>query len=117
MIFEDDNSMRAKNIQDECKKMMNFHAFFTTKDGKKFDGIIEGIESDCVIVLVGEDVMEEDYNKQENMQRQYGNPGRYRRFRRRPIPFRNIGGVGLIPYPYFVPPYPYPPYPLPPYIY
>lgn len=28
MIFEDDNSMRAKNIQDECKKMMYYHTFF-----------------------------------------------------------------------------------------
>lgn len=117
MLFEDGINRNDQNIQDECKKMMYYHAIFTTKDGEKFDGIIEGIEGDCVIVLVGEDVMEEDYKKQTSMQRQYGNPGRYRRFNRRPIPFGGIGGVGLIPYPYFVPPYPYPAYPLPPYIY
>lgn len=107
MNFEENNSRKIQDLYDECERLTSYHVVFTTKDGSKFDGIIEKVEPDCVIVLIGEDVMDEE-NKSNN--RQYYNPRRGRRFRRRPFPYNNLGGIGILPYPYYVPPYPYYPF-------
>ena len=44
------------NIADECKRLMNFHVMLFLKDGIRFDGIIQDINEEGVLVLVGEDV-------------------------------------------------------------
>lgn len=44
------------NIADECKRLMNFHVILLLKDGIRFDGIIQDINDEGVLVLVVEDV-------------------------------------------------------------
>lgn len=44
------------NIADECKRLMNFHVMLFLKDGIKLDGIIQDMNDEGVLVLVGEDV-------------------------------------------------------------
>ena len=104
------NNRNMQNMYDECKKLMNYHTIFTMKDGTKFDGIIESVDEDRVIILVGEDVMDQECQNQYNKQRQYGSPRRYRRFRRRAFPLGALIGLSLLAYPYYAPPYPYYPY-------
>ncbi|WP_296648304.1 hypothetical protein, partial [Romboutsia sp. 13368] len=101
------NNRNMQNIHDECKRLMNYHTVFTMKDGTTFDGIIESVEQDRVIILVGEDVMDQEGENQYNQQRQYGSPRRYRRFRRRAFPLATLIALSLLPYPYYAPPYPY----------
>lgn len=111
----------VKEMHDECEKLMNYHASFMTKYGSKFDGIVESVGPDYVVILVAEDIVDqgdEDVsqgNKKNryngyNMQRQYVNPRRYRRFRRRPFPYNTLAGVAVLPYPYYAPPYPFYPF-------
>jgi hypothetical protein len=108
MSLERNNKNRnVQNLHDECKKLMSYHAIFTMKDGSVFDGIIESVDPDRVIVLVGEDVMEQEFENQYDQQRQYGRPRRFRRFRRRYFPFASLIALSLLPYPYYAAPYPY----------
>lgn len=44
------------NIADECKRLRSFHVILLLKDGIKLDGIIQDINEEGVLVLVGEDV-------------------------------------------------------------
>ena len=104
------NNRNMQNMYDECKRLMNYHTIFTMKDGTTFDGIIESVEQDRVIILVGEDVIDQKCENQYNQQRQYGPPRRYRRFRRRAFPLGALIGLSLLAYPYYAPPYPYYPY-------
>jgi hypothetical protein len=103
-------------LHDQCEKNMFYHIVLTMKDGSVIDGIIEQVEPDRIIVLVGEDVMEQEGNNEANQQRQiagYGRPRRrrrrrrFRRFRRRGIPFAGLAAIRLLRYPYFAPPYSY----------
>ncbi|WP_419726999.1 hypothetical protein [Terrisporobacter petrolearius] len=111
MYSEKNNKNRSvQNMHDECKRLMNYHTIFTMKDGNVFDGIIEGVEGDQVIVLVGEDVMENDVENQCGNKRQFGPPIKFRRFRRRFFPLATLAALSLLPYPYYAPPYPYYPY-------
>ncbi|RDY22386.1 hypothetical protein CHF27_013775 [Romboutsia maritimum] len=96
-----------QNLYDECKRLKSYHTIFTMKDGSVFDGIIESVDQDCVIVLVGEDVMDEEFENQYNQQRQYGRPRRFRRFRRRSFPLATLIALSLLQYPYYAPPYSY----------
>lgn len=114
MEFERDNSYRdLQELHDKCSKCMMYHVKLTLTDGSTFDGIIENVDQDRIIVLVGEDVMDQGNQNQPNMQRQYyhynyGYPGmRYRRFRRQAYPLATLAALSLLPYPNFVPPYPY----------
>lgn len=111
----------VQGMHDECEKLINYHALFMTKYGSKFDGIVESVRPDYVVILVAEDIVDqgdEDIsqgNKKNrdngyNMQRQYVNPRRYRRFRRRPFQYNTLAGVAVLPYPYYAPPYPYYPF-------
>jgi hypothetical protein len=81
-------------------------------DGSVVDGIIEDVDNDSIVVLVGEDVMEQDDNEPNNQQRDfYRRPRRrYRRFRRRRFPLGNLAALSLLAYPFYAPPYPYYPY-------
>lgn len=108
MAIERNNNQR--NIQvlhDECERLLNYHVIFTMKDGNVFDGIIETVEPDRVIVLVGEDIIEQDGKNLFAQQRQpFGRPRRFRRFRRRAFPLGALLALSLLQYPY----YPYYPY-------
>ena len=99
------------SIKEECKTYLTYHAVLIMNDGSTCDGIIEGVDDDDIIVLVGEDVVIDDG---DNMSRQqpmgYKGPNRYRRFRRRPFPINAIAALALLRYPFIVPPYPYYPY-------
>lgn len=44
------------NIADECKRLMNFHVMLFLKYGIELYGIIQDINDEGVLVLVGEDV-------------------------------------------------------------
>lgn len=114
MDFEKDDYYRdLKGLYDECKRCMYYHANLTMTDGSTFDGIIENVDPDRIIVLIGEDVMESEAEKKEEGQRQYytyGRPRRrYRRFRRQAFPLATLAALSLLPYP-ILPPYPYPIY-------
>jgi len=95
--------MNVKNMHDECKRLMNYHIIFTMDDGCVFDGIIESVEPDRVIVLVAEDVMDQGHENQNNQHRQFGRPRRFRRFIRRPIPLAALIALSLLQYPYYYP--------------
>ena len=43
------------NIADECKRLRSFHVILLLKDGIRFDGIIQDMNDEGVLVLVGED--------------------------------------------------------------
>lgn len=118
MDFENEDYLRdAKGMYDECKRCMYYHAVLKMTDGSEVDGIIENVDPDRIIVLVGEDVMgPEGENMPEGQgQRQYqyhnyGRPRRrYRRFRRQAFPLATLAALSLLPYP-ILPPYPYPYY-------
>jgi len=112
MDLERDDSFRdIRNLHDECKRCMFYHTTLTMTDGSTFDGIIENVDPDRIIVLVGEDVMEAENENKANGQRQYNNYGRprrrFRRFRRQAFPLASLAALSLLPYPYIAPPYPY----------
>ena len=110
-LERDDCFRELRNLHDECKRCMYYHTTMTMTDGSTMDGIIENVEPDRIIVLVGEDVMESENENQANGQRQYNNYGRprrrFRRFRRQAFPLASLAALSLLPYPYFAPPYPY----------
>jgi hypothetical protein len=107
-----------QNLHDKCRKCLFYHTKLTMKDGSTFDGIIENVEPDRIIVLVGKDMIDRgDGNKKCNQQRQYDYnryPMRYRYFNRQAFPLASVAALSLLPYPYIAPPYPYynPYYPL-----
>lgn len=89
------------NLHDNCIRLMSYHVIFTMRDGSIFDGIIEDVDRDNVIALVGEDMVEKEG---ESNNRQIG-PRRFRRYRRRVIPFSRLLGLSLLAYPYIFPPF------------
>lgn len=93
------NNRNDSNIQDKCRQLMNYHVVFTLRDGSMLDGIIEGVDDDNVTMLVGEDMVEGEGN-----QRQFG-PRRFRRYRRRRVPFSRLVGLSLLAYPFIFPPF------------
>lgn len=101
----------SNHMHEVCKRCMSFHAIITMVDGSTCDGIIEDVDKDCVIVLVGEDVMDDAWENQMDQQRQpfgHGRPRRrFRRFRRRSFPLNTLAALALLRYPYIAPPYPY----------
>src|SRR5471030_61052 len=105
-----------QNVHDECKRCLYYHTTLTMTDGSIIDGIIENVDADRIIVLVGEDVMEQENENQSDQQRQYHAYGRrprrrFRRFRRQAFPLGTLAALSLLPYPYIdQPPYPYYPY-------
>lgn len=114
MEFEREDSYRdLQNLHDKCRKCMYYHVNLTMTDGSAIDGIIENVDQDRIIMLVGEDVMEQENEDEDNMQRQYSSYGhprrrrRFRRFRRKAYPLATLAALSLLPYPYIAPPYPY----------
>jgi hypothetical protein len=118
MSLEREETYRdLQDLHDKCRQCMYYHINMTMTDGSTLDGIIETVDPDRIIVLVGEDVMEQENQEQQSeQQRQYYGYGhrprrRYRRFRRQAFPLASLAALSLLPYPYYVqPPYPYYPY-------
>jgi small nuclear ribonucleoprotein (snRNP)-like protein len=98
-------------LHDKCKRLISFHVIITLSDGSTLDGIIEDVDRERIIILVGEDVMESDNENEPEQQRQFPGGGRhrrrFRRFRRRGFPLGNLAAVALLGYPYFIPPFPF----------
>lgn len=106
-LNRDDYSKDLQDLYDQCKKSLNYHVVLIMTDGRRFDGILESVDEDRVVVLVGEDVVDESEEDNSAQYRQRRRPRRYRRFRRGVFPFSTLVGISLLPYPYIAPPYPY----------
>ncbi|WP_052330461.1 hypothetical protein [Virgibacillus sp. MSP4-1] len=110
-------SFQPDHMKNQCQTYMNYHVIVQLNDGSQFDGIIDDIDAENVVILVAEDIDADITNRQFGYDYDdnygfggyggYGRPRRrsYRRFRRQRFPFRFIGR--LFPYPYF---YPFSPY-------
>jgi hypothetical protein len=116
-LEREDNYRDLQSLHEKCRRCMYYHTTLTMTDGSTFDGIIENVDPDRIIVLIGEDVMERENENQSDQQRQYSNyhynspRRRYRRFRRQAFPLATLAALSLLPYPYIIqPPYPYYPY-------
>lgn len=100
-----DNLNSLQDLFDECKNLMDFHIVLIMKDGTSIDGIIEKVDSNGIIMLVGEDVVDQDDDQdQYSDQRQFKRPRgmrRHRRFRRRGVPFNVVRGVFPLIYPFY----------------
>lgn len=112
-----DSYRDLQDVHDKCRRCMYYHVNLTMKDGSTLDGIIENVDPDRIIILVGEDIMDSGDDEKFGNQRQYYNHGygygprrRYRRFRRQAFPLASLAALSLLPYPYIAPPYPYYPY-------
>ena len=94
-----DSSNSTQNLKSKCKKYLYYNVTLIMSDGSIFDGMIENIDQDRIVMLVGEDVIDLDDDDESNYDenRQHGNVGfhrrprrRFRRFRRRFFPFANV---------------------------
>ena len=100
------NMQNPQNLQEECRKYASYHVILKMLDGSTVDGIIESVDNDRIIILVGEDVMEQENANQGENQRQpfgYGPRRRFRRFRRRGFPVNTLAALTLLQYPYAYP--------------
>lgn len=101
------------DIKTLCQRYMNYHVIAQTKDGQRFEGIIDGMDDTGVTMLVPEDVDDEGRENDNSSRQPYGRR-RFRRFHRRHFPFYQFLFPFFTPYPYYSP---YPPYPYYPYGY
>jgi small nuclear ribonucleoprotein (snRNP)-like protein len=120
-FYQDQSSYQPEQIKNLCEKYMNYHVIVQLSDGSQFDGIIDGMDEESVIMLVPEEIDGGQTNRQYGFDYdddngydydEYGRPRRrrFRRFRRRRFPFPFLRR--LFRYPYYYPIYPqYPPYP------
>lgn len=86
------------NIADECKRLMNFHVILLLKDGIRFDGIIQDMNDEGVLVLVGEDVFKNPSQNTPNRQNYM-----YRRYKPRFFSFAALAATYIMPYSYYTP--------------
>ncbi len=107
----------SKQWQHKCNRLLYYHVVLTLKDGSTVDGIIGRVDDEQVIVLVGEDVMEDESRfggALGGRPRPGGGGGRFRRFGPRRFPLGSIAALSLLSYPFYSQPYPYYyPYPYP----
>lgn len=106
-LERNDYDTDMKSLFDRCKKYQYYHCIITLKDGSELDGIIEDADMDGVNVLIGEDVMEREFDEERQY---YGDTRprrrrRFRRFRRRRFPFATLAALSLLRYPYYNPYY------------
>lgn len=116
MNYDRGENVSLQNLFDECKSLINFHIIVVMKDGSSVDGILENVDANGIVMLVGEDVIDVDgmpmmpmrdgqgqFDMSDSLrQGPRGMRGR-RRFRRRGFPFGNVRGVFpfFFPYPFF----------------
>jgi hypothetical protein len=77
---------------------------------KYIDGIIGDVKEDRITMLVGEDVIDQENQMNQDYRSPYGfryPARRYRVYRPRIYPLANLAALSLLPYPYVAPPYPY----------
>lgn len=86
------------NIADECKRLRSFHVMLFLKDRIKLDGIIQDINEEGVLVLVGEDVFKNPSQNTPNRQNYM-----YRRYKPRFFPFAALATTYIMPYSYYTP--------------
>lgn len=86
------------NIADECKRLRSFHVILLLKDGIRFDGIIQDMNDEGVLVLVGEDVFKNPSQNTPNRQNYM-----YRRYKPRFFPFAALATTYIMPYSYYTP--------------
>ena len=86
------------NIADECKRLRSFHVILLIKDGIKLDGIIQDINEEGVLVLVGEDVFKNPSQNTPNRQNYM-----YRRYKPRFFQFAALATTYIMPYSYYTP--------------
>lgn len=86
------------NIADECKRLRSFHVILLLKDGIKLDGIIQDMNDEGVLVLVGEDVFKNPSQNTPNRQNYM-----YRRYKPRFFPFAALATTYIMPYSYYTP--------------
>ena len=86
------------NIADECKRLRSFHVILLLKDGIRFDGVIQDINDEGVLVLVGEDVFKNPSQNTPNRQNYM-----YRRYKPRFFPFAALATTYIMPYSYYTP--------------
>ena len=84
------------NIADECKRLRSFHVILLLKDGIRFDGIIQDMNDEGVLVLVGEDVFKNPSQNTPNRQNYM-----YRRYKPRFFPFAALATTYIMPYSYY----------------
>ena len=89
-LEENSYQQDSKQWQDKCNRLLYYHVVLTLKDGNTVDGIIGRVDDDQVIVLVGENVIEDESR--------FGRPlggggGRFRRFGPRGFPFASIAAA------------------------
>ncbi|QGH35024.1 hypothetical protein GI584_13670 [Gracilibacillus salitolerans] len=83
-----DYNHQQKQMHEMCKNYHLYFMQFQTTEGETFEGIIEDMDDDGVIILIPFGDME----RGDEAERQYGYgygyfPRRFRRFRRRRLPF------------------------------
>ena len=115
MKFERENHFNDIGIlYDKCKRFLYYHVIITLKDGSTFDGIIKNVEANHITVLIGKDIINTEYKKISDQQRQYDEDNhriqRYRRFEPKDISLNDLTGLYLLPYPYLTSQYPYYPF-------
>ena len=93
------NSQNLKNLKDECEKLLFYQVILTMTDGNTLDEIIEKIDGDQIVVLVGEDIIDQSETTDT---RQFVE----RRFNCRVFPLVGLAVLALVTYPYYRP-YPY----------
>ena len=86
------------NIADECKRLRSFHVILLLKDGIRFDGIIQDMNDEGVLVLVVEDVFKNPSQNTPNRQNYM-----YRRYKPRFFPFAALATTYIMPYSYYTP--------------
>ena len=86
------------NIADEWKRLMNFHVMLFLKYGIELYGIIQDINDEGVLVLVGEDVFKNPSQNTPNRQNYM-----YRRYKPRFFPFAALATTYIMPYSYYTP--------------
>ena len=115
-LEENSYQQDSKQWQDKCNRLLYYHVVLTLKDGNTVDGIIGRVDDDQVIVLVGENVIEDE----SRFGRPLGVGGENPRLFVKKIFLFPITTPFLLPvsffffppYPYYYPyPYPYPYYP------
>ncbi|WP_058306103.1 hypothetical protein [Gracilibacillus massiliensis] len=101
-----DGIYQQHEIKNLCEEYKNYYVMGQLNDGAQFEGIVDSVDNSGVNMLIAEDIVEEQSDRQLG----YYGPGRrrYRRFRRQRYPFGLL--TNLLLYPFYYPPYPYYPW-------
>ncbi|SFL80239.1 hypothetical protein SAMN04487943_10456 [Gracilibacillus orientalis] len=96
-----DSNHHKKQMHELCNNYHLYFMQFQTMEGDTFEGIIEDIDEDSVIILIPSG----DLERVEETERQYGfgyggYPRRFRRFRRHRFPFLLLRSL-FFPYYYY----------------